>query len=383
VKLEQLKGVLIVIGITGLLYINAFPAFFGAYVLLLLVYLLQRKSKLPVLIMNIAVLLLIMIVPVTIQYKVFPTLFQLHDNADPIQKISPFAALHVARYLKTALNIFIGGWLQLFTIIPYLLLLIAGLLFAGFFKEFRLKNLLGKIDMSYWFLFFLFLAGLSSWALTFPLQVDTVQFFHNILAPVYCIFISIVLYYLVLVVRKPVLSLLMIGITLFSVAQSSAHPFFVSEFSRKDWEKLKLFLQEDGPESGSFICSDTKATLSNAFFRKSDQYVPLNILIYKFPAYQNVSLVSPFLSLNRDDFYYHEASADLQLSSLGRYMTMNKGIDTQAIIQRFIAAHSFRYYSVSRDTAAPLFLRPLMADSCELESARTVVYRLKANPDNE
>jgi hypothetical protein len=383
IKLEKLKAALFVIVITGLLYINAFPAFFGAYTLLCILFLWQRKEKFSTVATNLLLLVLLIVFPVLLQYKILPGLLHLQDNAAPIQSMSPLARLSMGKYLKTALNIFIGGWFQFFTIIPYLILLVLGLWASARLKNAKLKTVLAAPDASFYFLFFLFLAGLAGWAVSFPLQIDTVQFFHNILAPVYCIFISIVLYYLLLVVKKPALSVSIIGVTLFSVVLSSAHPFFVSECSRKDWEKLTAFLKDDKDGAGKFISSDTKVRLSNAFFRKSDQYVPLNILVYRFPEYQNASLVSPFLSLDSGSFYLHEAANDLQTSSLGRYLMQCKSNDTVANILSFVGRHNFSYYSVSRDTACADFLRPFLGDSCVLESTNIVVYRLNRNFDHE
>jgi len=127
---------------------------------------------------------------------------------------------------------------------------------------------------------------------------------------------------------------------------------------------------------GKFIGTQTMASFGTSFFRKSDQYVPLTILIYKFKEYQNVSLVSPFLTLDPTKYYHHEAYADLQLASMGRYFREHYSSDTESVVKNFVKKYPFQYLTVSMDTSMPAFLRPYISDSCVLGNSNTIVYRL-------
>lgn len=373
------KGLLLLVLITGLSYINALPAFYGAFLLLLLITVMRKEETRLAALGKALVLPVLMLIPVVLQYKVLPQLLELTDKWPVPHVVSPFANLTLKEYLKTVINIFFGGWFQLFTLAPYWLLLVIGVLLSGSFKVLSLREGFRKLDNSLVFLLGLFVAGLASWAVTYPLQVDTVQFFHNTLSPIYCVTISLIIAYLLWVVKRKLPILLVLVVALSSVILSVSRPFFSGSFPEKDWRRLSAFIEKGAVKNGMFLCSNTAGALSTAFLRKSDQYVPLNILVYKFPQYVNVSLVSPFLKLNTSDIYYHEAYTDLRTSSLGRFFAKRNTTDTIAVIEDFVRSQPFSYYSVYRDTTMPLYLRPYASDSCILEESNMIVYRLKSS----
>lgn len=363
--------------LAGLLYINAIPAIYMSLFFLLTMLLLRKELsgkqwfQLHVLLVGITVTTVLAL------YKAYPAL---HPAATAVPATASSGLLHgmaPGRYVKTAINIFIGGWFQVFTILPYLLLLA---LVAFFHKGFRtIPTQIRQLDLSIYFLAFLFLSGLFSWALLFPLSVDAVQFFHNILAPVYSILVTLIVFYALSSGVHTMVKSATVAIALLSVYFSYTSVFYASNANRQDWEKAKAFFKDEQTAPG-MVNIKSMNELSYWSAKKTDQYLPLGFLCYIWPGYTNVNLNTPFIALS-DGVYAFEEQKDIEGASFSTFRKKNieAGLNDEAgIINKFLSDYKVHYIFVSTDTSLPAYLRLKIKDSVELKNSDFTVYRITA-----
>lgn len=368
--------------IAGLFYINSVPAIFGALFMLLFLELMLRRINLKQYLKVNALYVVGLLVPLLLQYKILPMVMGAHNaaTAAPTTSAHFLHHLHLGQYLHTALNIFLGGWLQLFTVLPYCIVLL-----LAYFERQNIrphwKVFLKQLDSSLLYLLFVFAAGLLSWAALYPLRVDTVQFFHNLVAPIYVIFIALVLFYVILHSQSKILVMFTFVLAMGSVVQSANNIFYANVFNKNEWLSLKQFIAKE-TKASPFVNIKPLKELSTAFNRKTDQYVPLNILAYQWPEYQNVSLNALHIKLDTADLYYHEAKEDIETSSFALFAARyqhQKINNWDAITELFIKDYGVRYISVSLDTTLPFFIKKHVVDSVLLPNTNYTIYKLAQN----
>ncbi|HTN16296.1 MAG TPA: hypothetical protein VL092_01350 [Chitinophagaceae bacterium] len=372
---RQLQLVVLSACLAGLLYINAIPAIYMSVFFLLTLLLLRKQLsgkqwfRLHVLLVGITVTTVLAL------YKLYP---MLHPAAPALPEAASSGFLHglpPGKYIKTAINIFIGGWFQVFTILPFLLLLAAIVFFHKGFRS--LFAQVRQLDLSAYFLAFLFLSGLISWALLFPLSVDAVQFFHNILAPVYSILITMIVFYTLSSGASAVLKSATVAVALLSVYFSWTSVFYASNANRQDWESARTFFREEQTPPG-IVNIKSMNELSYWSAKKTDQYLPLGFLCYLWPGYSNVNLNTPFIGLS-DGVYAFEEQKDIEGASFStfRKKSIEAGLsDETGIINKFLSDYKVRYIFVSTDTALPAYLRLKITDSVLLKNSDFTVYRI-------
>lgn len=367
----------IITSIAGLLYINAIPAIFGAvFLLFLMLFLLKKQLKFSKWLQLQSIYVGITLFILLFLYKIVPIFFKVSDSVVTKKPHAFLQDISIMQYIKTGTNIFIGGWFQLVTILPYLLLAIVGLIITtGFKKSIRI---LLEIDYSIMFLVMLFVSGLLAWAVLYPMSVDTVQFFHNILAPIYVIAISIILGYLILVVSKPILYVPVIVLALFSAYISTKNIFYTSSADKNEWMFMSKYF-EDEKVASPFLNIRSIKELSY-WSRRTDYYIPLNILSYQWHDYHNISLNSPFIPLSKISVYGFEEENDIANSTFTTYYNgcKSKGInDVNQCALGFIKDYKVKYVSVSKDTILPDYLRPFLIDSINLTKSNYTIYKIK------
>jgi hypothetical protein len=367
--------------IAGLFYINAVPAIFGAIFMLLVLELLLRRISLKKYIQVNALYIVGLLVALLLQYKIIPMLkgLPVAPHAS-VESVNFLHHLSVSQYIHTACNIFVGGWLQLLTLLPYFFVLLLAYFFGQKNRP-HWKVLFKQMDYSLLFLLFVFAAGLLSWAALYPLRVDTVQFFHNLVAPIYVLFIALVLFYVIVHSSSKILVVFTFVFVMGSVAQSANNIFYASIFNKNEWQSLQQFIGKE-TKASPFVNIKPLKELSTAFNRKTDQYVPLNILVYQWPDYHNVSLNALHIRLDTADLYYHEAKEDIGTSSFALYAAQKqrKGlINWDTITDHFIKDYQVRFISVSLDTVLPFFIRRTVVDSLLLPNTHYTIYKLANN----
>jgi hypothetical protein len=364
--------------IAGLYYINAVPALFGALFMLLLIAIIRKQISVKQYVQVNALYLLGLLLSLLLQYKIFPMLMGMNqEQSTNGASLNFLHRVSIADYVHTAFNIFIGGWFQLLTLLPYLLVLLLAYL-LGQKHRMHWRELLNKMDYSLLFLLFVFASGLFSWALLYPLRVDTVQFFHNLVAPVYVVFIALVLFYVIACSRNQILVVLTVLLVMGSVIQSAQNVFYANIFNKSEWLSLQQFIGNE-TKSSPFVNIKPLKELSTAFNRKTDQYIPLNILVYKWPDYHNVSLNAALIQLDTMDLYYHEAKEDIRTSSFAMYTDRMQQLglnNMDALTGSFIKDYHVRYLSVSLDTTLPFFIRKSVVDSLVLPNTNYTIYKL-------
>ncbi len=378
VRIKDWKPLAILSIVAGLFYINSIPAIYGAIFLLLTIELLGKRLTFKTWFIINAIYIGGLIVALIFQYKLLPMAFGLeHISVAQTQKTSLLHNLTFGKYLHTAINIFIGGWLQLLTLAPYFILMLITFMLNRSGKI-HFKKIWSEIDYSVLLLFFIFASGLFSWAIIYPLRVDTVQFFHNLVAPVYVVLITLILYYILVNTTNKILITLTLFTVLGSAYLSSQHIFYANIFNKNEWQQMQRFFKDD--QQGSlFVNIKPMKELTSAFNRKTDQYIPLNILNYKWSNYQNVSLNAPFIPISENEVYYLEAKDDIATATFTTYMDKCKAEnikDVNQMTNKFIKDFKVKYISVSLDTSLPFSLRNNLMDSLLLKNANYIVYKI-------
>lgn len=369
------------IAIAGLLYINAIPALFGsAFLLLTLLALRGDISKMQWIKYHL-VYIGVTFTIVIFLYKIYPSVF--HKNpvslSPQAESVAFLHGMSVANYLRTVVNIFIGGWFQLFTILPYLFLLVLAL-WRKPSGSYRVRGLLKSSDWSVLFLAFLFISGLGAWALLFPVSVDSVQFFHNILAPVYAVGITLGLFLLLLQSSSKILRATYVLICVWGVWSSCRSVFYATEFERHDWERMSTFFKkESGSHAPQIVNLKSMGELSYWSAKKTDQYIPLGILCYQWPDYHNVCLNTPYIAVS-NGVYAFEEKKDIESASFSifRSRQMQAGItNEELILKHFFEEFQPRYLFVSKDTSLPSSFTSMVLDSLDIRTSDFMLYKLR------
>lgn len=361
--------------LSGLLYINAIPAIFSSVFLLLVARKIRRDISWKELIGSMALAFGLPLVFLLVLYKGVPVLFKLPSTHTDGMDFSYFLS---GPYVKTAINIFIGGWFQLFTLTPYLLILLIGLFLNNRSIKHHFKAAVHS-DLVL-LLFFLFFSGLLSWAVLHPIAVDTVQFFHNILAPLYAITISVILMYLLFTVSNKIIKgsiLLCVGASVCLCATSNI--FYVGKMKKDEWVKMEAFFG-NGQRDAHFVNIHPINYYSFWSSKNADMYIPLMQMSYFWRNYQNVALMTPFVQVDKSRLYYKEEKNVIENTFFSKYYRSKnlEGVsDGTTICKEFISEYKPTYLCIPYDTVCPDFLRPAITDSMQLNSTKMTVYKMK------
>jgi hypothetical protein len=182
--------------------------------------------------------------------------------------------------------------------------------------------------------------------------------------------------FVIIKVRKPVLTVISLAICALSAVISIRDVFYTSTFDPKEWTSLNTFLQNDR-EYRTFVNFKAMKNYGGWSNNKTDQYIPLGILVYKWPDYQNYSLLTPFYPV-RDSSYLHEKLNDIRSASYSMYYKAHKtqGLSDEAVTTQFLKDYKVGFITVSDDTLLPDYLRINVIDSLKLAKSALTLYRL-------
>lgn len=304
-------------------------------------------------------------------YKVLPG-SHVATASVPDPALAHAPVLSKAVYVKTAINIFIGGVFQFSTIAPYLIILLAGLLItykSAFWRQFR------TIGADTVMIVLLMFSGLFCWALLYPLTADTVQFFHNVLYPCYAIIIAVILIWTTSVIKNRVLGGLLLLLLVWAVWNNRNYIFALDEVNKKEWVEMNRFFEKD--EKAPTVIYLRPAGYFNDIFRRNTLgYVAINSLTYKWPGYTSISLNAPYFTLDSTSAYYKFELETRSAAPFSRYIRQKGVSDPEQAIMGFVQDYQVRYIAIASDTLLPQILRPIAKDSLLLPKAGWTFYRL-------
>lgn len=364
----------IVAMIGGLAFINALPAVFMAMFFLFTVLLLSKQISFKHWLFINSFYVIITSIFVVLFYKVWPSLIgvEVPKGSNGLDMIN---TIDLKKYLKTAMNIFLGGWFQMFVLAPFGILLLIGVLISVKTKD--IWKLLLKIDKSIIFLFFIIFSGLICWAILHNFDVNSVQFYSNVLSPFSVIIISIMLFYIIYIVKNRILILLFIILCFTSIYNHKDDIFFATNIDSTEWKSMKTYFSTKTNNS-RFVSIKTHNSFNNFFEKYTTIFIPLNVLNYLWPDYQNFSLNAPFITIEKENVFHEEVTTAINSAPFMIYYQANIAkMKHDDIALNFIKENQVGYISVAMDTVLPLYLRPLVKDSLLLEKSNFVVYRVK------
>lgn len=359
----------------GLSFINSLPAIFMSVFLLLTVNWLRKEFDFKQWLVFHVVYVGVTVFFLLVFYKFLPVL--LGVEAEEATGIVVEKTIDLKVYLLTAIKIFIGGWFQLFVLTPFALIFLVAIFYKGYFK--KVKQLLMQIGNDIYFLIFLVVSGLTCWALLHPFAPDAVQFYTNILAPVYAITISFLAMYILLVVKNKLLTVVTLLTLTICLLVHKNDVFFTNKYNKAEWVKLRNYLTVSNV--GPYCVSLRPQGHFNSFFDKNTVYfMPLGFINYIWPDYHNFSLNAPFIPVNLSSPYSNEERVEIEQAPFSIYYrqsSIDKKLSVEQIMNNFIVEQKIGYITVSKDTALPTFFRTIIKDSITLEKANFVVYRIK------
>lgn len=359
--------------IAGLSFINTLPALFTAAFLWLTMEAIQKKILWRKWLQLHLVFVTITVIYIVLLYLVTPYLIgnSSGNNSLPNDAKPDFQLLQSA---KLAVSIFVGGWFQLFTLLPYILILLTALILLRMSPRDVFTKL---IDGELLFIILIFISGLLCWSVLNSVVADSIQFFSNVLPAVYALFISLLLMFVFYVVRNKILVILTVLVVLIGAVINNTSFFCVNYFDTKEWAKLASFIRED--ETNCRFVNLQASNYHTTFFSKNTTYyLPLPILSHRWPAYANYSLNAPFIKADDKNVYVWEERKMLATAPFTRYYGEKKdssGVDD--IFFQFIRDKKIAFISVGLDTLLPFGLRPYVTDSVVLEKSGNIVYRFK------
>jgi hypothetical protein len=359
----------------GLSFINALPSIFMSVFLLLTINLVKKQIKPKQLFILTLCYVGITVVFIVFLYKILPSIMGLDIQETTGVEMKGVNDIKV--YLTTAFKIFVGGGFQLFVLFPFFIIFFIGLGIRG--KIPRLKQIFFNLDNDILFMTFVVLSGLTCWALLHPFTPDSVQFYTNILAPIYAIFISYLTVNVIFVWKNNLLSVITISCLLVCILVNRSDPFFTIKYEKKEWNMLKTFVTKS--DVGTNFINLQPQNHFNSFFDKNTVYfMPILYLNYLWPNYHNFSLNAPFIPVNEKSPYADAERVEINQAPFTIYYKRknNEQIgDMSFITNSFIKDAKVGYISISKDTMLPHYLRNLVKDSITLEKANFVVYRIK------
>lgn len=358
----------------GLSFINALPALYMTCFFLLLYATIKKEITIKQFLSWNVVYVLATLVFLVMLYKLLPHFLGL--EAKEATGIVMEKHLDIAGYLMRVIKIFIGGWFQLFVMLPYLLLLALMLILHR--KQSAWKGYFSGIQKELFFFLFLLSSGLICWALLHPFNPDAVQFFTNSLSPVYAIFIALLYALFVVCWLKYVLAFALVAF--WSFIQHLHAVFFVQQRDTQEWHQLNQFISKNG-DHAQFVNFRAMGHFNSYFDKNTIYFLPISNLVYRWNDYQNYCLNTPFIKANQESPYAQEEKLELALAPYSLYYTAQKQANplhsNDSIMYEFIKTHKIAYICVSADTVVPAVLRAYLKDSILLKNENTKLYRIQ------
>jgi hypothetical protein len=333
-----------------LLFINIAPAIIIAiFSISLVFYFIHKRQKLPDFIISFLVVL------VTISF------FLLFYSMDK----SGISISRAGFNFKTAANIFFGGLLQYFSLIPFLVLFVVSFLpFRSFFKK-------AYTAYDIIFLFLISLTGLLTYSLLYSSTPEAVQFFTNVFIPAGAIAVCLILLH-VLAQKLLYPKLISIGLFITIVILNFHRSGDSTEVHTSDLKKIKDFL---GRHTANGFVNFRSAHEFKTFFEKNTiVFQPLTFLSYLNTPYINVSFNIREARTDPGFLYSNFEKDIIKQSPFALYQKKNGGLSAGENINKFIWENKFQFISVSPFAAIPPALNNFIKDSVFLTGGWKVYY---------
>jgi hypothetical protein len=269
-------------------------------------------------------------------------------------------------YFKRSFVIFFEGFLQLFILLPFILLLLL---------QYRKSRDLGSIvnDNSRLLLILLPFAGIFCWGLLWGTGPQSVQFFYNIFVPATAIGLSFIF---LKSINSPIMIFRILGIAgvVLLIANNYRFNFHIEKVSRNDMRTLTQFVNKYGT---GWFANIKGAQEFHTFFDKSTGLVmPQLWMGYVDNSYQNYSLNTVFLDNDTTAKYYFFEKKALEEAPFSYFAShqeiKNAGSDLQ---KDFIRTNKIKYLSVSPKAFFDAKFNALLQDSVRLSTGWRI-YKL-------
>lgn len=267
--------------------------------------------------------------------------------------------INFVKYFKTLINIQIGGTFQ-YAIISVSLLIISYFIYRK--KYFQINNMIFSTML---FLVLLPICGLMGWAIMHPINVDSIQFYANILIPVFAIilFISaIILIQLTSNNKIVVIILIFLSIMAYSVNYKNLPQ--TNFITAKKYITVKEFI---GNYNGFFVGQNNNISDFMELFPYGDQDTQYMTTIVHPYIYRNMA-VNPFTGEVDYD-------AAIYIKSLPYYKYAQKNNFAPNLELKFVKEYKIKFFMAGKKSILPQNLKPFVTDSLVL-SDNQKIYKL-------
>lgn len=361
--LKSLKGmswnhVLILICLSGLLYINIAPPFILTIAIMLFIGIYVRK--------NIQVKKLFPGLFFSFISVVYGLLFYYYNSKTEGVLMNRDGAFEI----KTSFNIFFGGGLQLSVLLPFLLV-ITFLYFKA--KDPLIKKRLFNYDILFFFL--LPVCSLFSYAVLYKHTNEAIQFFHNTFIPFSAMFITGTT--LVAFASKNIKVIIINTLAfILSLIVNYQFVFNINSISKIDFVAAKSFIEKHS--NGIFSNLRSNKEFNSLFAKNTVVGQPLPFYNYIINPYIDVSLNAPWIDIDSSYIYARIEAKLIKSAPLTQYKNLvYPNASKELVISSFIKDKRIAFLSVSRDTILPDAYRGMINDSIELRGSGWKIYAFK------
>ena len=340
--------------IIGLGYINVLPTLAMGSFLWIFYIAFKRKELLP----NIIQMIWVTVIAVIFVYALYSFYPSLSSIKRPVSGKAVFSLAAIISHLKTSVNIFIGGFFQLFVYLPPFLLLLL---------HFWLEKVKFKTASVFDLLIYslaLMISALFVWALLFTTTMEAIQFFYNVFVVVAGLLSAVIYVYVLANSSKPVLKIAALLLFCFSVFNNLQYDINVKSVNKNERDALFSFVNKSEKKTFAHY-RDVRDYSADFFSSGTLTAMPYSILGYHINRYENFSLNIPFavFDTTRREYPFQKNNADWAPMSYFVKQRENAGLTQDELMQKFMSTNKIAFVCIPIDVAIPVSLSTFVTDS--------------------
>jgi hypothetical protein len=340
--------------IIGLGYINVLPSIALGSFLWLLFISTKRKTLLPTFI-KMVLLSVISVLFIYLLYAIYPSLSGIKK---PLTGKAVFSITEVIDQLRTSINIFIGGFLQLLVYLPPLILLGIYL-----FVE-KVKILTLPIANLIVYAVVVMISALLVWALLFTTTTEAIQFFYNVFVVIAGLLSALIYLYVATHSSHQVLRLTSILLLILATLSNFRYDINVKSVNRSERDRLFQFLSSSKNKTFAFY-RNSKDYTSDIFASNTVVPIPYSLIEYEIDHYENFSLNVPFTEIdtsNRTSVFHQNNIAWSPMYHF-KQLPENRYLNEVDVITKFMNEHKITFLCMPIDEVIPKYLSVFTVDS--------------------
>lgn len=360
--------------IVGLGYINVMPTLaIGTYLWLLFIFYKRKELN-----KNIRVMVVVAITAILFVYALYSFYPSLSTLKRPLTGKAVFSISSILNNLGTSINIFIGGFLQLFVYLPPLILLL-----VHFYIE-KIKLISSSIINTVVYAIVVMISSLLVWAILFTTTMEAIQFFYNVFVVIAGLLSAFIYLFVFVNSKKPVLKVFSILLLAFSMIANVKYDINVSSIQKQERDALFTFVEKSNVPSFAHY-RDIKDYTADFFSSGTLTAMPYSILSYKIKGYENFSLNVPFTILDSTSRAYPFQRNNIEWAPMSDFVKMeeNRFLNQEQLMQKFMVQNKISFLCLPIDIEVPNSLKLFTVDSLFTPQLGWKIYKCQYESNNK